>query len=338
MLLGLTLEGGWKVTEKLVRPAYATGGHFSMSYAVESSSGRRGFLKALDYSSVFLQPDVPRALEAMTSAYNYERDLLRRCVRMSRVVTSLADGEIRKPGWILPVNYLIFEWAAQDSRAVLDTSRKFDIAWRLRTLHQASVGLQQLHAQRIAHQDLKPSNLLIFGDEESKIADLGRSSYRGSEGPFDMEEFPGDWKYAPPEFLYGRISQDWTTRRLASDMYQLGSLVMFFFGGSGTTSSLLAQLNRRHAPQHWTGTYQEVLPFVRQAFVKSISMMEATVPDTLKAPIARMVGELCDPDPNQRGHPKNRIGHLSKYGLERYVSQFNLLARKVELGILPTTG
>jgi serine/threonine protein kinase len=189
-LLGLELDGDWTVVEKMARLPQATGGHFSVSYVVESSDGTKAFLKALDYSAAIQQPDVPRALQNMTTAFNHERDLLYKCAAMSRVVTALADGEVRDAAWAIPVNYLIFEWADRDSRAVVDASHQLDVAWSLRTLHHAAVGLQQLHATGIAHQDVKPSNVLIFHEAGSKLADLGRSSYRSSGGPFDKEDLP----------------------------------------------------------------------------------------------------------------------------------------------------
>ncbi len=336
-LAGRSLDDDWTVVEKLPRPPQATGGHFSISYAVESGDGRRGFLKALDYSAVFQQADVPRALEAMTSAYNFERDLLYRCAPMSRIVTALADGEIRDTGWTVPVNYLIFEWADQDSRAVLDAAQRIDVAWALRTLHQVAVGLSQLHGSGIAHQDLKPSNVLDFGGAGSKLADLGRSSYRGNAGPSDHLPFPGDWTYAPPELLYGQVNPDWSVRRFASDLYQLGSLATFFFTGTGMTGGLLAHLDSRHAPQDWAGTYEDVLPFVRQAFSDVMGVMESSTPADLKADLVGIVRELCEPEPALRGHPKNRVGHTNRYGLERYVSRLNLLARRYELGLVRVT-
>ena len=332
-LTGLVLDDGWRVLERISRPPRSTGGKFSIHYAVKSSNGTRAFLKALDYSSAWRQADAPRALQHMTSAYNYERDLLDRCASMSRVVTAIGHGQVLRAGWAHPVNYLVFEWADGDSRAVLDSISGFDDIWCLRTLHHTAVGLQQLHARRIAHQDVKPSNVLLFDGVGAKIADLGRSSYRGNMSPFDDLSFPGDMTYAPPEFLYGRISQDWVKRRMAADVYQLGSLVMFFFGGLGTTSALLAHLSPRHSPENWSGTFGEALPFVRKAFVESLTLMAMQIPELIRTEINTAVRELCDPDPDIRGHPKNRIGHQNPYGLERYVSLFDRLALKQRLGL-----
>src|SRR5688500_2118674 len=87
-LLGAKLAGGWTVTKKLERPPNATGGQFSAGYEVENEDGRRGFLKALDFSAAFDNPDPARELQAMTTAFNFERDLLERCKakRLDKVV------------------------------------------------------------------------------------------------------------------------------------------------------------------------------------------------------------------------------------------------------------
>ena len=44
------LDGGWMVLRKIPKPPGSTGGHFSVGYEVCDSSGRRAFLKAIDFS------------------------------------------------------------------------------------------------------------------------------------------------------------------------------------------------------------------------------------------------------------------------------------------------
>src|ERR1044071_6298896 len=79
--VGLSLPEGWRVVAAVEVPKGEgeSAGSFGRGYVVEAADGRRGFLKALDYSSAFKQPEPSRALEAMTRAYNFERDLLARC-------------------------------------------------------------------------------------------------------------------------------------------------------------------------------------------------------------------------------------------------------------------
>lgn len=74
-LVGRELPNGWKVKELIGRPETSTGGHFSTSYIVYSKNGRRAFLKAMDYTKALESQDPAKELQAMTVAYNFERDL-----------------------------------------------------------------------------------------------------------------------------------------------------------------------------------------------------------------------------------------------------------------------
>lgn len=52
-------------------------------------------------------------------------------------------------------------------------------------MHQITAALRQLHGSGIAHQDIKPSNILFFQDDHTKLADLGRASDRHGGSPHD---------------------------------------------------------------------------------------------------------------------------------------------------------
>ena len=55
-----------------------------------------------------------------------------------------------------------------------------------------------------------------------------------------------------------------------------------------------------------------------------------SIPEQVREPVLTMIHQLCDPNPSRRGHPKNRAERGNSYSLERYVSQLDLLRRKVE--------
>ncbi len=203
MLAGKELTGGWRVIESIPRGQGATGGNFSAGYIVESESGDKAFLKAIDFSAAFADDDPAVALQTLTEAFNFERDILALCKerRLDRVVIALAEGRVDVEEAPSPsvVQYLIFELADGDIRSQAIQSRRFELAWRSRSLHHISTGLLQLHGSRVAHQDLKPSNVLVFGSNSSKIADVGRASSETRESPFDELPVAGDLNYAPPE-------------------------------------------------------------------------------------------------------------------------------------------
>lgn len=336
-LEGRTLPNGWKVMRRIPRPQTATGGYFSTSYIVCSTSGEKAFLKAMDYQRALISSDPARELQAMTAAYVFERTLLQKCRerRLSRIVNVLDSGTLPSPGSDPSgvVEYLVFEIANGDIRQYIDAGEEIETAWALRTIHGAAAALQQLHSIRIAHQDVKPSNLLVFEDEHPKLADLGRAFDRDAASPFDELNIAGDKTYAPPELLYGQVAADWQERRLGCDMYLLGSLVMFFFtGGVSMTHLLLTRLSKDHHYNNWTATYGEVLPYLQHAFVSIIYDLRQSV-DTRYSRVPDIVSQLCNPDPKRRGHPKTLLSSANQYSLERYVSIFGNMASRAEYSL-----
>jgi serine/threonine protein kinase len=334
-LVGLTLDTGWKVISKHERPPDTTGGKYSVCYHVEKD-GQKAFLKALDFSRATTDKsqDLARALQALTEAFNFERDVLRTCAarRMDRVIAPLEDGEAlvdRSPLGRVP--YLIFEQAEGDVRRQIAL---FDLTLRLRALHHIATGLFQLHRSGIAHQDLKPSNVLKFGDI-SKVSDLGCASVKGKSGPMDSENCPGDKTYGPPELLYGYTHPEFNVRRFGCDAYLLGSMVIFFFTGVSATAGILQNLRPEHWPKRWDGTYEGVLPYVRNAFDTAVNGWAPSLPgNKMRATLLTIIRQLCEPDPALRGHPENQFGFTNRYSLERYVSSFDLLAKKARMGML----
>jgi serine/threonine protein kinase len=335
-LVGAELDDGWKVLKKIEKPAGATGGHFSVCYEVEHPSGRKAFLKALNLAKALNMPgDVLRQVEDLIKAFNFERDTLAVCrdKRLKRIAAAIADGKIQPPGSAYPVYYIIFELAEGDVRKQMKSFQTIDLAWTLRTLHQTATGLNQLHINGIAHQDLKPSNVLVFSPRESKVGDLGCADRRNQRSP--RADFPvaGDRQYAPPELLYSEVHfEDWQKRRLGCDFYLLGSLVTFLFTGVSINAVLYQYLDQPRRPGFWPQDYRTVLPYVRDAFGQAINEIRTGIPECVRPKILPAIEELCDPDPHVRGHPINR--KINQFGLERYISLFAHLARRAELGLL----
>jgi serine/threonine protein kinase len=333
-LLHETLDGGWKVVEKVVRPPCATGSTFSTGYIVEKD-GRRGFLKASDFHDAVHSHDVMGELWELSRRYVYERDLCKQCANkyLKNVVTAVAYGEHR----LIPadlkghVSYIIFELAEGDIRKHLDKIAAAELPWRLRALHQVAVGLQQLHSADIAHQDLKPSNVLVFTDKSTKIADLGRASSRSLPSPFDGLIFPGDHRYAPPEALYRYVLPDWKHRRFGTDLYMLGSLIVFTFTKTTMTAAMLANTHAGHHPKVWGGSFAEVLPHLRQAFDTSVEAIAKQLPPGCGNDILPVIRQLCDPDPHCRGHPQEKSANGNPQSVLRYISFLDVLAVRFEL-------
>jgi serine/threonine protein kinase len=333
-LVGRTLANGWSVVEEVPRPPGSTGGQHSRGYIVQAPDGTRAYLKALDYSRALASSDVAGELQKATSAYVFERNLLGLCAtrRLSKVVRALDHGQERVEGvpGIPTVDYLILELAAADVRAYVDGQNP-DARWALRTLHDVATGLSQLHTHRVAHQDVKPSNVLIFDPHTAKLSDLGRALSRDQESPYEALSILGTQLYAPIELLYGEAPSGWTARCQSCDMYLLGSLCVSLFGDAPMTLALLTRIPDELLPWSWSDDYEQVLPVVRAAFVEVIDEFARCVPSEIQAELVGATRELCDPDPRLRGHPKTRRERGSPYRLERYVSLFDRLAKRVEI-------
>lgn len=341
-LLGMKLKNGWNVIEKVLQAPGSTGGFFSKGYIVENDR-QRAFLKAIDYSKLFQDPNSAERMHEMLAAYLFEKNLLNQCgeKRLSHVVQVLDDGQCTvSSAPTVPVPYLIFELAHGDVRGYMDKMMQFDYAWILRSLHNASLGLMQLHKQDVAHQDLKPSNILVFEENLSKIGDVGRSVVKNQidqPSHTSLNVIAGQISYAPPELIYGHYNPDWNIRRLSCDLYLLGSLVMFYFANKMPTLSVALQfsLDAQHRSRRFdggifSGTFEEVLPYIEHAFSNVMSEVTKKIPADFRDEIVEIIMQLCNPNPAKRGHPRNRQGHQNPFGLERYVSTFNRLATKAE--------
>jgi len=337
-LEGLHLDGGWYVRSIRHRLPHATGGHFSVGYDVVRDDGREAYLKALDFSSALQTPDATRELEAMTAAYNFEKTVLERCrVRnMRRVVTPIADGSVDAPGGfgqLERVFYLIFESATGTVRDHIAEWQQFDLAWSLRSLHHTATGLWQLHSAEIAHQDLKPSNVLIFPEDGSKVADLGRAASVQYRSQVDDFQVPGAVSYAPPEQGYGWRASDSFSVRYMADLYLLGSLVFFYFLQVSATQAMRLKMSQKHMKDFTGSDFIADLPYIQHAFGEALADFRATVEGIaggMTDELVMIARQLCEPDPRRRGDTKPPESKVPRHDLQPYVSRFDRLAHRAE--------
>jgi serine/threonine protein kinase len=246
-LVGLVLDGDWIIVRQLAREPGHTGGTFSRGYIAERK-GEFSFVKALDYADAF-QPGVntAKALQEMTAAFLHEREVLEVCKekRLSRVVAAIAAGEIQVPSFSPMegrVQYLMFEMAEFDVRSQMDLSERHGTLWCIQALADVSLALFQIHKELIAHQDIKPSNILFCKQNSFKLADFGRSSRRGRSIWWDDFAIAGDQSYAPFEQLYGYRDPDFVKRRVGCDLFMFGNLSAFLFSGTNVTANVLSRL------------------------------------------------------------------------------------------------
>lgn len=114
-----------------------------------------------------------------------------------------------------------------------DCTKDEDFTRAVTILLQISQGMQYLHDQRIAHMDLKPTNVLLSSDSTPCIADFGLSIlYREADAAVAIVEDLklGSPAYMSPEALSG--CKDVSKRTLKKcDVYSFGMLVWAIFVG-----------------------------------------------------------------------------------------------------------
>lgn len=330
-LEGLELPGGWAVgpLNKKAKDA-----RFSVSYPVFDERGRQGFMKVLDLADVFGDID---DLNQALGDYIAERDLLMLCgeAALSRVVVAVTHGKVTLPNFmptLSTAHYIIFEHAdGGDLNDALSDAALDDVAVRLDLIHDFAVGVRQLHKQEIAHQDIKPANALVFArpagrSPKGKVADLGRAHKSGVPTSHSGATVPGDRSFAPPELLYGYQHPDIATRRFGADLYQLGSLICYAFSAVTMNALLAEHLASSHHWDSFGDGYTQALPYLQGAFSAALTDLTDTLPPSVAPEVIRLVTHLCEPDLDQRGHPRSRGTHGSRLALERVIGELNLAA------------
>lgn len=341
-LSGVELANGWTVGSKLPtgRRGSGTGGFFSVSYEARNG-GRNAFLKAFDilspiHDAVARGQLFTKVLLEQLQAFEFETQLHAVCANrnMKRIVKILEHGQTNvtaMPGeQISTVPYMIMELAdGGDVRSYIQQSEIIDFSMRLYFLRDVATGISQLHKAQIAHQDLKPSNIMIFSDAGAKIGDLGRASKQNVSSPHDQFSIAGDRTYAPPEQIYRCPLHDWFDRRQRCDLYQFGSLICFVFFGTSLNLILRERLPSELVPFDWGGpnsSYDQALPFLQQVFNEALLEWEAQLPAWLSAGLIEIIRQCGTPDYIHRGSKKTIKMSVPNLGMDRFVSELDRLA------------
>jgi hypothetical protein len=82
----------------------------------------------------------------------------------------------------------------------------------------------------------------------------------------------------------------------------------------------------------WTDFYAD-LPLFQEGFSYALLFLKKEIgcySFELCEEILPLVKMLCEIDPKERGHIANRQMNINQYSLERFISKFDLLAKKAE--------
>lgn len=328
-LLGLTLPSGWKIEEVLSAPNGASGGYFGVGYKA-SRNGSVAFVKALDFVDALRSQDPMAEFASLTRIALFERDVLQYCQAkgMTKVLSYLGHEYVWVGDQTNPLNQvscLLLEAGAGDLRHALAENPHVSCAWNIQVARDVAQALAQLHAGAIAHQDIKPANVIAFGDLKNgaggsmKVGDLGRVTRKDAQGPFDASPWPGDFRYSPPERWYGHVPADWNDAREAADAYMLGSLIFYVFTGVSIQAAVSPRIPSLFAQGAWRGLYDDdLIPVLSDATTSAVlDLLKPAVPDYAWEELSAIVLSLTHPDPRRRGDKRARQNIGKPVGLDR---------------------
>src|SRR5690606_33480445 len=111
-----------------------------------------------------------------------------------------------------------------------DFDRPMSAAQAVGLIHQACLGLAEVHARGVVHRDLKPGNLWVEPDGNLKITDFASARGFGADAlagdnVTTQHVLVGTPQYAPPEQVYS------STLTTASDVYSLGVILYELLSG-----------------------------------------------------------------------------------------------------------
>jgi len=332
-LIGQTLLDAWYVEARIRIDDGISGASRSACYRARSPSGQPAFVKAFDFRREELAGDTD-SLEMMVREFNYERNVHIFCrdSGINRVTRIYGAGKINVNGEV--VHFLICEWADKCLREHQPPGdSNVSASDRFAALRDVASALAQLHYAGIAHQDAKPSNAVCPEDGAIMLADLGSSSCQNLDAPpHDSQVLVGQPNYAPYELLYERPPAGWHIRRFGCDLFLLGNLCFTTFTGGSLSYLTLHAIPSQLRPTEFAGEYEEVVPHLVEAHHMLVRhFLEQAVPEPCAEDATRIVLSLCHPDPFRRGHSRNLSANGNPFGLERFISNFDLLAKRAQV-------
>jgi len=126
--------------------------------------------------------------------------------------------------------------------------------------------------------------------------------------------------------LYRDVVRGDEERRFGADFYLAGSMIAFLFTGVRAMEMVISELDPQFHPDRWEGTYVEVLPYLQRAFSKNLAALQGNFHDArLRDELCDVYKQMCNPDIVARGDRFHRSAIGSRFGLERFISKFDML-------------
>lgn len=341
--------GGWSV-ESIIENNDRTS-KYALYYKV-TRDGVSAIMKVLNYDKCLNANDLDGAkdqddlLSREAGAFHFESELAKQCAgkHMGNVIRYLDSNELKLDGYVVRnVSYIVYELSDGKIGDFLKFSSKADfvvdlgiLVDKLKSLHQVTKGVRQLHTHLIAHHNITPQSIEVFdGNNLFKVGGLQKSRTRQAvlNSPVSAKLFDGDYTYAPPEAFFGyKMSEEMNTY-YQIDTYMLGNMIVYYL-----TSMNLTTLIDRKCPCsliEWASKgaeYKQVLPYIIDAFNQSLDDIKSSIcAKELRESIMDIIEGLCNPDPEKRGYPTGFGRKGTNVDLQRVLTDLDILYRKAQL-------
>ena len=337
-MTGRTLPSGWTLGVQLKASNGSSGGTFGVGY-VATRGCEIAFVKVIDFVEAFGNPDPIFELTKLIGNANFEKDVLAYCTErgMSRVMRFLGHEYVFTNGptdLMSRVSCLIMEAGQTDLRRLVNQTGLNSCPWNLQVINDVALAITQLHKGGIAHQDVKPSNVIAVSGKTStstqimKVADLGRVVRRAQVGPFDGADWPDDMRYSPPERWYGHVPTDWCDSRDAADAYMLGSLLLYLSTGVPLQALVGPLIPHQYLPSHWGGSYDDnLLAVLIDAHARALEQsLKPTLMPEVADSVMQIALDLTHPNPTIRGDRRARRQDGRPVGIDRIQQKLAALA------------
>ncbi len=241
-------------------------------YRVRSALGTGGMAVVYKAEDAILGRCV--ALKTLHRRYAEEPSFGSRFKQEARVMASLDHENVVKVYDICQdgeVPFIVAEYIdGQDVGEVLKSTPKGHLSEQLtkKIAEQLLGALAYAHEQRVIHRDVKPSNILITGEDVVKVADFGIARVVEAEEVGKPGEIIGSARYMSPEQLKGEE----TTPR--SDLYSVGILLYHCLTGSPPFSGDARSVARQQiqkAPPPPSRLNKAISPHLEAVILKALA-------------------------------------------------------------------
>lgn len=152
-------------------------------------------------------------------------------VELERYLRAAGDGVVGLVAWNLdaPRPFLVFELAqtgtlADEMRELRQQGRVYHPVRALRRARAVLEALERVHERGLLHRDVKPANLLRFG-EQLKLTDFGAGRSMARKA-FHTETLVGTRMYSAPEQREGAPTD------VRADLYSVGCILYEMLTGA----------------------------------------------------------------------------------------------------------